>query len=179
MIGASQKHESTSFLSTFRGRLRLFPGTWTSEERQGFLSLWRMPWCLWLPPHPDASTASVSPQQRKWDLGDYSDLPKATSLSARTQVAKPGTFPHDPAPIPEPWHGLRGHLDFCSSCVLGIQCSAFVFLKFFFFLFRNVCLFIRLCWVSGVALRILTVPCESFPCGPRTLWLWHVGTCGG
>ena len=105
MIGASQKHESTSFLSTFRGRLRLFPGTWTSEERQGFLSLWRMPWCLWLPPHPDASTASVSPQQRKWDLGDYSDLPKATSLSARTQVAKPGTFPHDPAPIPEPWHG--------------------------------------------------------------------------
>lgn len=97
----------------------------------------------------------------------------------RTQVAKPGTFPHDPAPIPEPWHGLRGHLDFRSSCVLGIQCSAFVFLKFFFVLFRDVCLFIRLCWVSGVALRILTVLCESFPCSPRTLWLWHVGMCGG
>ena len=118
--------------------------------------------------HPDASAVSVSPQGRNWGLGDSSDLPEATSLSARMQVAKPGTFPHDPAPIPETWHGLRGHLDFCSSCVLGIQRSAFVFLKFFF-LFRNVCLFIRLCWVSGVALRILTVVCESFPCSPRTL----------
>lgn len=118
--------------------------------------------------HPDASAVSVSPQGRKWGLGDSSDLPEATSLSARMQVAKPGTFPHDPAPIPETWHGLRGHLDFCSSCVLGIQRSAFVFLKFFF-LFRNVCLFIRLCWVSGAALRILTVVCESFPCSPRTL----------
>ena len=90
-------------------------------------------------------------------------MPSVTSLSARKRVAKPGTFPHDPAPIPETWRGLHGTLDFCLSCVLGIQCSAFVFLKFFFFLFRNVCLFIRLCWGSGAALRILTEACEIFP----------------
>lgn len=79
-------------------------------------------------PHPDASTASVSPQQRKWDLGDYSDLPKATSLSAGRRLQSQALSLHDPAPIPGALAWVTRPPGFSlTSCVLRIQCSAFVF----------------------------------------------------
>lgn len=95
-----------------------FPGTQTSEERQWFLSVADALVHL-AASHPDASTVSVRPQRRKWGLGDSSDLSKATSLSARTQVAKPARSLTTLPPFWKPGMGYEVNWIFAHPVCLG------------------------------------------------------------